>query len=143
MMTYTDPDQLRWYALCFYLTYNQLPNRLGFVFYRYPYGNPMVDVDGQPVLDEMGNQKTEPGVEWVPFTMDDLKGLGQRATDTHKALHKELFVAKPSPTACRFCDYESVCPERQAQKAQNRKGPRKDTGPVLETGGFTDLTIGE
>jgi hypothetical protein len=124
-MTYTNPDQLRWYALCYYLAYKKLPDRLGFVYYRYPYGDPLMDVDGVPVLDEMGNQKIEEGVEWVPFTMDDIKGLGQRAVDASRAMFKEQFDPKPTPKTCRFCDYESVCPERQAQIAANRRNPRK------------------
>lgn len=37
---YTDPDQLRWYALCFYLAYNVVPSRLAFAYFRYPEGTP-------------------------------------------------------------------------------------------------------
>ena len=31
-----DPDQLRWYALVFKLAFKKLPDRLAFVYYRYP-----------------------------------------------------------------------------------------------------------
>lgn len=141
MMTFTNPDQLRWYALCYYLTYRKLPDRLGFVYYRYPYGSPMVDVDGVPVLDEMGNQKIEQGVDWVPFNMDDLKGLGQRAVDATQAMQKEKFEARPTPKYCKYCDYESVCPERRAQIAANRRTKKKDD--LLEgTTGVTLLSFG-
>lgn len=141
LMTFTNPDQLRWYALCYYLSYRALPDRLGFVYYRYPYGDPVLDVEGFPALDAMGNPKIEEGISWVPFTMDDLKGLGQRALDAVKSMHKEHFDPRPTPKTCKFCDYESVCPARQAQIASNRRGPsKKDL--VVETGGFTMLTFG-
>jgi hypothetical protein len=139
LMTYTDPDQLRWYALLYYLCYRQLPNRLGFVFYRYPHGSPVLDMDGNPVAG-----KYEEGVEWVPFTKDDLKGLAQRAVDARLGMGKEKFEARPSPNNCRMCDYETVCPERQAQKEANRRGPRKSSSlPVLDAAdGIVELDLG-
>lgn len=121
-MTYTDPDQLRWYAMLFYLSYHKLPDRVGFAYFRYPAGDPVFDYDGNPT-----NEK-EPGVVWVPFTMDDLKGLAQRASTARKAMDKEKFDANPSWRQCKFCDYETVCPQRQAQKKANRRNrkPKKD-----------------
>ena len=141
LMTYTNPDQLRWYALCYYLAYRKLPDRLGFVFYRYPYGSPMLDLDGFPVLDATGNPRSEEGVSWVSFTMEDIKGLGQRAVEVVQAMHKEQFGPKPSPKTCKFCDYETVCPERQAQKAANKRAPKGDS-PVKE-GGPMIFSFGE
>ncbi len=117
-LTYTDPDQLRWYALLFYLTYKKMPDRLGFIYYRYPYGTPIVS---ENVMEGDG---IEEGVDWVQFTMDDLKGLAKRAVDAMKGMDREKFAPKPSPQNCKFCDYESVCPERMAQKESNRRGPR-------------------
>ena len=34
---YTTPEQLKWYALCYYLSYGKMPDKLGFVYYRFPY----------------------------------------------------------------------------------------------------------
>jgi hypothetical protein len=97
---YTDPDQLRWYALCFYLAYNTMPNRLAFCYFRYPEGSPPKDhPEGQPWT----------GLVEVPFTRDDLKTLGVRAKETYKAIQKELFDPVPSSQNCRFCDYHTVC----------------------------------
>jgi len=124
LMTYTDPDQLRWYALCFYLSHDRMPDRVGFCYYRYPYGAVVLDVDGKPVLDDEGKEITESGVEWVEFTKEDLQGLAQRALDARKGMDKEQFEACPHWKTCRFCDHESVCPERQAQKAKNRRKPK-------------------
>lgn len=125
---YTSPDQLRWYALCYYLAYGKLPDRLGFVYYRYPYGMPKED------------GTTEEGVDWVPVTRPDIEGLAQRAVDARKAMDKEKFGATPSPKTCQFCDFQTVCPERISQKAANSKGRKKgdDFGD-----GFLDLTFGK
>jgi len=131
--TYTDPDQLRWYALCFYLTYRKFPNRLGFVYFRYPYGAPVLDAEGHPVpvLDERGFEtgdlQKEVGVDWVEYTKDDLKGIARRAKDALKGMNKEKFEANPVPSQCKFCDYETVCPERQAQKQANRRVRKTET----------------
>lgn len=125
-LTYTDPDQLRWYALCFYLSSGQMPDRLGFVYYRYPYGNTVLDMDGNPILDENGDETTETGVDWVEYTKEDLKGLAQRALDVRKDMDKEKFDACPHWKTCRFCDYETVCPEREQQKKKNRRKKKND-----------------
>ena len=137
LKTYTDPDQLRWYALCFYLAYHHLPDRLGFCYYRYPYGSPALDANGRPT------GKTEEGIEWVTFTQEDLKGLAQRAVDARKGMDFEKFPAKPDPQGCRFCDYDTVCPERVGQKDQNRRSPGKQQRfeDVANLKGFTLLEM--
>lgn len=135
LMTYTDPDQLRWYALCFYLAYNKNPDRLGFVYYRYPFGNPVLDGDGNPTGE------TEPGVDWVPFTRDDLKGLAERAVEARKGMDREKFPATPNYKICRFCDYESVCPERQTQRDQNRRAPKNVDTLLDGISGIVEFTM--
>ncbi len=140
-ITYTDPDQLRWYALCFYVAYHKLPDRLGFVYYRYPYGDPMFHQDGTPFLDEEGNQQFEPGVHWVDFSKEDIKGLAHRAVEARKGMDREKFPAKPSPDQCRYCDWESVCPQRQAQKEANRR-TRKPGAATLDVSVGAAFTIG-
>jgi len=143
---YTDPDQLRWYALCFYLVYRKMPDRLGFVYFRYPHGYTW-DQEAARYLKEAKEygpshswkkkvaqfyQDREPasGVSWVEFTREDLKGLADRAVKARKAMDKEQFEARPEPKNCRFCDYETVCPQRQAQKNKNaskRRAKKADT----------------
>lgn len=135
LMTFTDPDQLRWYAMMFYICYKTLPDRLGFCYYRYPYGDPVLDAEGKPTGE------IEPGVDWIPCTKDDIKGLAHRAVEVRKAMDKELFDASPDPKKCRLCDYETVCPQRQAQKSANRRNP-KNTDDVLDgVTGFTELKM--
>lgn len=133
---YTDPDQLRWYALCFWLKTKTMPDRLGFVYFRYPWGYIPPEEEWETGPD---GQKVAPppseGVDWVPFTKDDLKGLAHRALEARKKMEKELFEANPSPSQCRFCDYESVCPARQTQIASNRRKKKPNEIDDLLGGG--------
>ena len=118
-MKYTDPDQLRWYALLFKLAYHKTPDRLGFVWYRFPYGSVTVGEGGQEIK--------ETGVEWIPFDEGDLKGLAQRAIDAKQAMWKEKFDPTPSPTTCKFCDFVNICPARQDQRTANaaKRAPKE------------------
>jgi len=141
---YTDPDQLRFYALCFYLAESVMPDRLGFVYFRYPHG--FVPPEEEWETDEEDNPiQPEPdsGIEWIPFTKRDLKGLAQRAVDARRAMDKRQFDATPSPPYCKFCDYETVCPERQAQIAKNRRKPKNQEELFDGAEGFIDFGIGE
>lgn len=114
-MKYVDPDQLRWYALMFALSYGKLPDRLGFVWFRYPY-------------DEATGEQ---GLDWVSFTKRDLKELADRAQEVRLKQRKELFDPTPSHEACRYCDYESVCEARQQMKKANADKRRKGSLPVV------------
>lgn len=121
---YTDPDQLRWYALCFWLAYSQMPSKLAFVYYRYPYGKLVVDDEGNPLKDENGNEtgQVEEGLDWVEFTEADLKGIAQRAVDARKGMDFHKFDPNPEPSICKFCDFETVCEARkETKRTRNRK----------------------
>lgn len=125
---YTDPDQLRWYALCHYLAYGKMPDRLGFVYYRYPF-------------DEASG---ETGVTWVPCTRDDIKGIAIRAVEARKKMRRRKFEANPSPTGCKYCVYETVCDARLEQKAynsRNRKKPGVEDIGLSSGGGVVDLDL--
>lgn len=115
-MKYVDPDQLRWYALCYALSYQKIPDRLGFVWYRYPY-------------DEAAGEQ---GLDWVPFSRRDLRELVERAQEVRKGQQKEKFGAVPKASVCRFCDFESVCPERQFDREMNRQKRSAKGLPIVE-----------
>jgi hypothetical protein len=127
---YTDPDQLRWYSLCFYLAYNTLPDRLVFCYFRYPHGKPPEDHD--------------PSIPWtglvdVPVVKDDLKSLAVRAKEAYKAMQKGLFDPTPSPETCKFCEYETVCDARLEQKAANRRSRPSEAIIPEGSSGMMDL----
>lgn len=133
---YTTPDQLRWYALLFFLSYREHANRLGFVYYRYPYGTPLVGEDG------LATGEVEKGVDWVSFTEGDLRGLAERAVEARDGMNKEKFPATPSPKTCEWCDYASVCPARIQQKAENASGRKsKKIEGLSGADGFIDLDL--
>ena len=119
-MKYVDPDQLRWYALCFSLAYHKLPNRLGFVWFRYPYDA------------EAG----EEGIDWVEFHRRDLKALVDRAKKVRRGQEKEKFDPTPSAKVCRFCDFETICDARIQNRAENA-AKRKRKKPSLPVIGMT------
>lgn len=121
-----DPDQLLWYALMYRLTYKEMPNRLGFVWYRFPY---------TPATED---QPEEPGLDWVPFTLDQLKALGERFLLNREAMRKSKFDPTPSPSTCRFCPFREVCPERIAQKEERS---RKVLVEGISAGSFSDLAL--
>lgn len=127
---YSDPDQLVYYALIFYLVYGRMPDRLGWLWYKYPYGT--VAPDGS----------IEEGVKFIDFTLADLKEMATRAVTVHKLLEKEEFDANPTPKGCRFCPYETVCPERVTQRKANaakRAGEAAEEHEDLE--GFESFSM--
>jgi len=124
-MKYVDPDQLRWYALCFSLSYHRLPDRLGFVWFRYPY-----DAD-----------TGEEGIDWVPFTRRDLQELVERAKKARRGMENEKFAPKPVAKVCRFCDFETVCDARIQNRAENvakRKG-KTPSLPIVDMDGVEGI----
>lgn len=135
---YTNPDQLRWYALCFFLAYSVLPSRLAFVYFRYP--------DGSPPKDHPASQPWT-GLVDVLFNRDDLKALGVRAKETHRLMQKELFDPRPSPKSCRFCDYRTVCDVAHQPSPRKPKELSTESGTVEHaismSDGMLELGLGQ
>ena len=129
---YTDPDQLRFYALCFYLAYHKIPDRLGFIYTRFPNGTPPEGYDADSYT----------GVVDVDFTEDDIKGLAERAKVVSKGMWKKKFEPTPAPKVCRLCDYESCCEARQVQRAANAaKRKRKQVDPLPAMSGSESSVV--
>lgn len=131
---YTDPGQLIWYALCYYLQYKKLPDRLGFAYYRYPYGTPIEDSD-----------EVETGISWVSFDQEDVRNLARKAIEARESILAREFEATPQPSYCRWCPWESVCEPRQEQKATNsrNRGAKKKSlvsvDVVVDSDGFAEI----
>ncbi len=137
----SDPDQLRWYALNMYLEHGVLANRLGFAMFRHPPGKPPKKSRGggydPPPASEWG------GVVWVPCTQEHLRDLGVRAKRVRLAMVQGEFPATPSPAACKFCNYQTVCDAYAKSRPAPR--PRKKSASSLEAlveeagGGIVEL----
>ena len=134
-MKYTDPDQLRWYALLYKLIYREMPDRLAYVWYRFPHGQKTIEKDGSETL--------ETGVEWIEFDEDDLKGLAQRALDAKTGMEAERFDPTPSPKTCDFCDFLEVCDARKAQRQANaaKRGRKNKVAAITNGDGFVDFSL--
>jgi hypothetical protein len=137
---YTDHDQLKFYALVFYLGYRRLPDHLGFVYYRFPAGTPLEESPYfKPSVDFSFD--SDPGVDWIPVDRNDIRSMAQRVVAVRQGIFRGDFDPDPEPSKCRFCDWEKVCESRQAQKEENRRKRKvkKITLPPIESGdGFDD-----
>lgn len=97
---YVNEDQLYFYALLFYLKYQKLPDKLGFIFYAF-------------ADDE------DKGVKWIEVDKAKIKNLREQVEDAFDSIYQGKWKATPKPSNCRFCPFESVCSERLSQKAAN------------------------
>jgi hypothetical protein len=131
-----DEDQLRLYALCYQLQFAKPVDRLGFIFFRYPYGQDVLGDDGKPTGEK------ETGVQWVDFDQPTLKILADKARDTISSMRKHQFDAKPSNDNCKLCDYEACCPARQAQKLKSAEDKSAEISEKYPGGGIIELDFG-
>lgn len=94
---YTDSNQLIWYATLHYLYYGVAPNRIGFLYWRFP---------------------SDP-LQWVDYNEDDMRKSIGTAFDVAKKVRLKMFDAKPS-VACKNCDYNLTCSEGRGYIAATR-----------------------
>ena len=98
---YLDHRQLVWYALCYYAVHRKVPDRLGYIYWRFPHG--LKNEDGS----------LESGIEWIDFSRSQMKVLAYDAIKVKRQMDLNKFDPTPSNVNCKFCDYESVCTARQ------------------------------
>lgn len=117
---YVDGMQLRWYAMLYKLRFRQVPDKLGFVFWR---------------------QVPSKAVDWVDFNhhgLDSLLNEVLAACDRLEADVAKLagaepkngygpFQPLPEEGHCRFCSFQDRCPEAQPQK-HSPKAPLPGVG---------------
>jgi len=85
---YVDSMQLIWYATLHYLKYRVAPDRIGFIYWRFP---------------------TDP-LQWVDYGEKDMREVLDRAFDTEEKVRLKVFDPRPSVN-CRRCDYIGGCDE--------------------------------
>jgi len=107
---YVDPKQLHWYAMLYRLHFNELPDRLAFLYWKFEPPN---------------------SIDWVEFSESDLDLLLEEVMSafrhiaearnqlpkkadslTMQGIARGLFRPKPNADNCRFCSYASkmTCP---------------------------------
>lgn len=85
---YVDTMQLIWYATLHYLKFRVAPDRIGFLYWRFP---------------------SDP-VQWVDYTENDMRAVISRAFETEEKVRLRVFDPSPSVN-CRRCDHLSGCEE--------------------------------
>jgi len=111
-----DEDQLYFYALMYFMRFRRMPDRLGFLFYRY-------------------GDDPEKAIRWIPVDKHRLKWLRDDVLATIEKIRGEsTWRPTPEPKNCRWCLWERVCAPRQAQKQKNREKRMSDED--LETEGY-------
>jgi hypothetical protein len=121
---YVDDRQLRWYAMLYRLKHQAIPDRLGFVYWRF---------------------EPEESLDWVACTPSDLDSLQVEVTEALDKLEAgkatlvsnpdslpQVFPVKPGDS-CRFCAYMPLCAE--GQKFDGLMAP-KHTGTGVEDVGL-------
>jgi len=94
-------NQLYFYALLYYFHFKQIPEYIGFFYYRF---NTYVPVDLN--LDILNNFRA------------------QISLDIKQLLEDNEFKPSPSPKSCKYCDYQSICRDCIEDRLK-RKRPSK------------------
>jgi hypothetical protein len=124
---YVNRNQLLWYSMLYWLRSGSIPDRLGFLFWRF---EPEESVDWSDV--------TLSGVQSLHLAaMGAIEGIenGQRdlvqlkVKDPGAKVPGMIFWANPSPD-CKLCNYLPLCPE-------GSKKPPKGSALGVEEGDFT------
>lgn len=118
---YVSREQLFWYAMLYRFQHGKLPDKLGFIFWRY---DPPESIDWPDFDDDI---------------IDDLQARALKAIHDIERMEKELKKGMPlpiirsifKPTAnsenCRFCQFatEELCPEGFKIAEELKKKKRK------------------
>lgn len=86
---YTNPEQLIWYAVQYYLKFGTAPSRLGFFYYKFP----------------------KDSLKWIEYGESDIRASLTQTFEVSKKIKLKMFNASPSEESCKFCDYKLICEE--------------------------------
>lgn len=119
---YISPKQLMWYAILFRHQFQRLPDKLGFVFWKF---------------------SPEEAVDWVDFSEASIDELLENILDDISAIEstRGAFRSNPCNESCRFCPYatDELCPkgkgivaeiERKRAEAEAKKARNAVAGVV-------------
>lgn len=94
---YVDSEQLVWYATQHYLKYHVAPERLGFLYYKFP----------------------EDPVQWIMYDEDSIRANLSKTLEVSQKILAAEFEATPSGE-CHRCGYRFSCPEGMKHLASRR-----------------------
>ena len=119
-----DETQLYYYALMFYKKYKKLPDKMGFLYFRF------------------GDDEEE-AFDWIEdISKEKLSELKSDIDEVIFNIRNYEFQADPNPKWCKWCPWESICDERLEQKKKNRmKRKFRSKKEEIETSDSSD-TIG-
>jgi hypothetical protein len=123
---YVSRTQLLWYSMLYWMQHNTLPDRLGFLFWRF---DPSESVDWSEVrVSEVQSLQTS-ALTAIESIEQATKELVQLRLGEKDAAPGMLFWANPS-SECKLCSYQSLCPEGRAK-------PPKGEAFGVEAGDFS------
>ena len=101
---YIDSDQLIWYAVQHYIKYHIVPNRIGFLFYRFP---------------------SDP-IKWIMLDDQLMREHVKRTIKSALQIMNGMFDPTPS-IECRHCSFQSNCNDgiKYLADRRNKDGPFK------------------
>jgi hypothetical protein len=110
---YEDPKQLAWYAMLCERRYGYVPDRVGFVFWRYW---PPESVDWyEPVKNDLDDL-----YEATLGVVVEIRGLLRHLADGEDP--DQVFVPKPTRQQCQFCDYSFGCKKKYDARTDSSQG---------------------
>lgn len=119
--TNVDNDQLYFYALLFLLKHRRLPDKLGFIYYRYQ------------------------EIQYIDFDMDTIMSFKNRLALVKNAISKDTtWEPRVKITKqCKWCAYKEMCDAYKDKKEENRKKrPKKESSIKTNyNGSITNLTL--
>ncbi len=135
---YVEESQLHWYAFLYQQKTGRLPDKLGFVFWRFEgekamYWLPVIPDEIQELKEEVLGTMTR-----VEGSVRHLTLLSGQAKASFEA-REEFFPAQPS-FSCNLCSYLGLCDE--GKKATGSKGyPSKQPQNIVPGSGVRELSL--
>lgn len=116
--TNVDADQLYFYALLYLLKYKRLPDKLGFVFYKFHM------------------------IEYIEFDLNTILEFKNKLALVKKSIKEDTtWAPKVKITKqCKWCEYSLICDAFKEKKSENAS-KRKSSINVENTGGIIDLPL--
>jgi len=115
---FVDKDQVLFYGMAFHLQHFKIPDKMGFLYYHFA-------------------DDPELSLEWVPSGKEEFERINLDLLNAFGGIRRKEFKATPTPSYCKYCPWEAVCPERQAQKNERANTIRENRvakgEPVLPT----------